>query len=157
MKKSLIARIVAVLSFFVIGIAAQFAIAQEVNDKMTQSQEERFNALGREIRCVVCASEPVATSSAKVAIDMRNVIKEHILKGESDDEIREFFATHYGEYVLLRPQVNKVTYILWLTPLLLLALGGVLLYVLRKDSAPNEVELNEDEIKEAQKILDDLK
>lgn len=126
--------------------------AQELNPK----QEERYNALGREIRCVVCQSEPVATSSAKIAIDMRDVIKERILAGDSDTQIRKYFADHYGEYVLLRPQVNKVTYLLWLAPILLLAFG--VLFAIKNITSQklNEETISEEELKQAEAIIKDM-
>ena len=126
--------------------------AQELNPK----QEERYNALGREIRCVVCQSEPVATSSAKIAIDMRDVIKERILAGDSDTQIRKYFAEHYGEYVLLRPQVNKVTYLLWLAPILLLVFG--VLFALKNVSNKKleEETISDEELKQAEAIIKEL-
>lgn len=143
MKKLIIA--------FLIFIATP-VFAQELNPK----QEERYNALGREIRCVVCQSEPVATSSAKIAIDMRDVIKERILAGDSDTQIRKYFADHYGEYVLLRPQVNKVTYLLWLAPILLLVFG---VFFALKNIGNKKIEeetLSDDELKRAEAIVKEL-
>ncbi len=136
---------------FLIFIASP-VFAQELNPK----QEERYNALGREIRCVVCQSEPVATSSAKIAIDMRDVIKERILAGDSDTQIRKYFADHYGEYVLLRPQVNKVTYLLWLAPILLLAFG--VLFAIKNITSQklNEETISEEELKQAEAIIKDM-
>lgn len=143
MKKLIIA--------FLIFIASP-VFAQELNPK----QEERYNALGREIRCVVCQSEPVATSSAKIAIDMRDVIKERILAGDSDAQIRKYFAEHYGEYVLLRPQVNKVTYLLWLAPILLLVFG---VFFALKNIGNKKIEeetLSDEELKQAEAIVKEL-
>lgn len=143
MKKLIIA--------FLIFIASP-VFAQELNPK----QEDRYNALGREIRCVVCQSEPVATSSAKIAIDMRDVIKERILAGDSDTQIRKYFADHYGEYVLLRPQVNKVTYLLWLAPILLLVFG---VFFALKNISNKKIEeeiLSDDELKQAEAIVKEL-
>lgn len=143
MKKLIIA--------FLIFIASP-VFAQELIPK----QEERYNALGREIRCVVCQSEPVATSSAKIAIDMRDVIKERILAGDSDTQIRKYFADHYGEYVLLRPQVNKVTYLLWLAPILLLVFGVFFALKNIGNKKTEEVTLSDDELKRAEAIVKEL-
>lgn len=126
--------------------------ARELSPKETA----RFNDLGKEIRCVVCESEPVATSSAQIALDMRQVIKDRIIAGDNDKQIRQYFAEHYGEYVLLRPQVNKATYLLWLTPLLLLIIG---VFFAIKLVAPKDIQektLNEDEIKKAESIISNL-
>lgn len=109
-----------------LGFVAVNAFAQDLDPK----QNERYNNLAQEIRCVVCQSEPVATSSAKIAADMRDVIKEHILKGESDNQIRKYFANHYGEYVLLRPQLSAATIALWASPFILLIMGGAVILLL---------------------------
>lgn len=143
MKKLIIA--------FLILIASP-VFAQELNPK----QEERYNALGREIRCVVCQSEPVATSSAKIAIDMRDVIKERILAGDSDTQIRKYFADHYGEYVLLRPQVSKATYLLWLAPILLLVFGMIFALKNVTNKKIEEETLSDDELKQAEAIIKEL-
>lgn len=143
MKKLIIA--------FLILIASP-VFAQELNPK----QEERYNALGREIRCVVCQSEPVATSSAKIAIDMRDVIKERILAGDSDTQIRKYFAEHYGEYVLLRPQVSKATYLLWLAPILLLVFGVIFALKNVTNKKIEEETLSDDELKQAEAIIKEL-
>lgn len=143
MKKLIIA--------FLIFIASP-VFAQELNPK----QEERYNALGREIRCVVCQSEPVATSSAKIAIDMRDVIKERILAGDSDTQIRKYFAEHYGEYVLLRPQVSKATYLLWLAPILLLVFGVIFALKNVTNKKIDEEVLSDEELKQAEAIIKEL-
>jgi cytochrome c-type biogenesis protein CcmH len=120
--------------------------------QMTPAQEHRYNQLGQEIRCVVCQSEPVATSSAKIAQDMRNVIKVRIMAGDSDDQVRQYFASHYGEYVLLRPQVNHATWALWLAPLFFLILGGVVVMGYFRNS-PQVVNTDDEE---ALKALDEI-
>ena len=113
------------------GLVATSAFAQSLEQKqLDPKQNERYNNLAQEIRCVVCQSEPVATSSAKIAADMRDVIKEHILKGESDNQIRKYFANHYGEYVLLRPQLGATTIALWAAPFILLIMGGAVILLL---------------------------
>lgn len=120
---------------------------------LNKQEEARFNDLGKEIRCVVCESEPVATSSAQIALDMRQVIKDRIIAGDDDKKIRQYFADHYGEYVLLRPQINKVTYLLWFTPILLLLFGTFFAMKLMSSKSVNDEVLNEEELKKAQEII----
>jgi cytochrome c-type biogenesis protein CcmH len=91
--------------------------------------EARAQNLSREIRCIVCENEPVALSSAEIAIDMRKAIRDRIAAGDTDAQVRRFFAARYGEFVLLRPKVGPETYILWGAPLFLLFLGGLGLYL----------------------------
>jgi cytochrome c-type biogenesis protein CcmH len=96
--------------------------------------EARAMTLAREIRCVVCENEPVSNSSAEIAVDMRNAIRARVAEGKSDDEVRAYFASRYGEFVLLRPRLSGATLALWAAPfaLLLVAGGFVLLRARRR-------------------------
>ena len=68
--------------------------------------EARAQALMREVRCVACENEPVSQSSAAIAEDMRARIREMIADGASDQEVRDWFESRYGEFVLLKPQAS---------------------------------------------------
>jgi cytochrome c-type biogenesis protein CcmH len=109
--------------------------------------EARAQSLAREIRCVVCENEPVALSSAEIAVDMRAAIRERVKAGDSDDQVRRFFADRYGEFVLLRPRLGVDTIALWATPFLLLLLGGGALIVMarRAKAAPVSPDVSDDE------------
>ena len=93
--------------------------------------ERRAEALDQEIRCVVCENEPISQSSADIALDMRNLVRERIRAGDSDDQIRRFFADRYGDFVLLRPRMDGSSALLWGAPLALLAAGAVLIAATR--------------------------
>lgn len=129
-------------------LLASPAMAQD----LSPNDEARFNELGKEIRCVVCESEPVATSSAKIAQDMREVIKDRIKAGDSDNEIREYFADHYGEFVLLRPTLNSATIALWLAPFLLLLLGAIAAFFHFRKPHEEVKELSQEELEEIEKF-----
>jgi cytochrome c-type biogenesis protein CcmH len=86
--------------------------------------EARAMTLAREIRCVVCENEPVSNSSAEIAVDMRNAIRARVAEGKTDDEVRAYFASRYGEFVLLRPRLSGATLALWAAPFALLLLAG---------------------------------
>lgn len=106
-----------------------FAFAAQADD------QERSQRLAREIRCVACENEPVSQSSAPIAEDMRKRIDQMIAQGATDQEIRDWFATRYGEYALFRPSSNSpIGIILWAMPFLLLAGGAWIVYLLK--SAP---------------------
>ena len=109
------------------------------------AQEARAQALAREIRCVVCENEPVALSSAEIAVDMRKAIRARVAAGDSDDQVRRFFAERYGEFVLLRPRVGLDTLALWGAPLVLLLMGGWGLYLASRQrisavAAPSDID-----------------
>lgn len=101
-------------------------------------EQERSQRLAREIRCVACENEPVSQSAAPIAEDMRERIDEMIAQGASDQEIRDWFATRYGEYALFRPSSSSpIGMILWATPFVLLACGAIIVYVLRATPKEN--------------------
>jgi cytochrome c-type biogenesis protein CcmH len=95
------------------------------------SQEARAQKLEQEIRCVVCENEPISQSTAEMALDMRKLVRERIATGESDDQIRHYFSERYGDFILLRPPVDPMTWLLWGGPLLMLGLGLIMALRLR--------------------------
>ncbi|AMS28792.1 MAG TPA: cytochrome c-type biogenesis protein CcmH [Hyphomonadaceae bacterium] len=130
------------LTLFAMGWLVLLAVpagVQAVEAPLTDpALEARAQSLAREIRCVVCENEPVALSSAEIAVDMRKAIRERIAAGDSDAQVRRFFADRYGEFVLLRPRIGLDTFALWGAPLALLLLGGLGLVIAsrRSQAAP---------------------
>ncbi|MGE3302386.1 MAG: cytochrome c-type biogenesis protein CcmH [Hyphomonadaceae bacterium] len=100
--------------------------------------EARARALDAEIRCVQCENEPISQSTADIAADMRGYVRERIAAGDSDDQIRAYFAARYGDFVLLRPRLSGENALLWLGPLALLAAGGALAWRLRRRASSAE-------------------
>jgi len=93
----------------------------------SQQQQERFNKLTEELRCLVCQNQNLADSDAPLAHDLRREVHEMVLAGRTNQQIKEFLVTRYGDFVLYRPPVQKNTYLLWLGPLILLLIGGLVL------------------------------
>src|SRR6202158_6096320 len=97
--------------------------------------ETRARALSRELRCMVCQNQSIDDSSAPLARDLRLLLRERIKAGNSDDEVRDFLVSRYGEFVLLEPRLNEHTFILWTLPALGLVIGGMALFLaLRRGS-----------------------
>jgi cytochrome c-type biogenesis protein CcmH len=119
--------------------------------------EARAQNLAREIRCVVCENEPVALSSADIAVDMRAAIRDRVKAGDSDAQVRRYFADRYGEFVLLRPRVGIDTLALWGAPLALLLIGAGALFVMSRKSRQPQPETDADEDIAAREALDRLK
>jgi cytochrome c-type biogenesis protein CcmH len=115
--------ILAVLLLASVGVAAQIQVNQEPLVFDTPEQQERFNSLTVELRCLVCQNQNLADSDAPLAHDLRDEIYKMMITGQSDDEIKTFLVERYGDFVLYRPPVKGNTMILWLAPALLL-LGG---------------------------------
>ena len=88
------------------------------------AEEARAQALMREVRCVACENEPVSQSAAPIAEDMRTRIREMVAEGRSDQEIRDWFVSRYGEFVLFRPPArDAASWLLWVLPFILLGAG----------------------------------
>ncbi len=99
--------------------------AQEPLVFASQQQQDRFDQLTRELRCLVCQNQNLADSDAPLAHLLRTEVFEMLQTGLSNDQIKQFLVERYGDFVLYRPPVQNNTYLLWLTPLILL-LGGAL-------------------------------
>jgi len=82
--------------------------------------ETRARDVGRSLRCVVCQNQSIEESDASLAKDMRVIVRERIASGESNAEIIEFMRSRYGDYVLLKPPVQRNTYLLWFLPILII-------------------------------------
>lgn len=103
--------------------AALFAFLAE-SPLADPAEEARAQSLMREIRCVACENEPVSQSSAAIAEDMRIRIREMVDEGATDTEVRDWFVSRYGEFVLFRPPARDLPgWLLWGLPFALLAAG----------------------------------
>lgn len=89
--------------------------------------EAQASALMETIRCLVCQSQSIADSNASMAGDMRSQIRQRILAGEKPEHIRKWLIERYGAWVTYEPPLEPLTWPLWAAPLLLLAVGYVLL------------------------------
>ncbi|MEM8920507.1 MAG: cytochrome c-type biogenesis protein [Pseudomonadota bacterium] len=92
------------------------------------AEEARAQALMQEIRCVACENEPISQSASDIARDMRRAVRNQIAAGAEDDEVRNWFAERYGDFVLFRPKASGGGALLWAFPFILLAgVGAVLM------------------------------
>jgi cytochrome c-type biogenesis protein CcmH len=95
--------------------------------------ETRARALSGELRCLVCQNESIDDSEAPLARDIRVLIRERIGKGESNDAVRAYLVSRYGDFILLKPPFKPETLLLWLSPVLTLGLGvAAALYARRR-------------------------
>lgn len=90
-------------------------------------QRQRFDHMMQEFRCLVCQNEDLASSDAKLADDLRQKMYQMVKAGKSDQAIKDYMVSRYGDFVLFKPGWNKLTYVLWMAPFLLLLLGFVVL------------------------------
>jgi cytochrome c-type biogenesis protein CcmH len=98
--------------------------------------EQRARTLGREIRCMVCQNQSIEDSEVGLARDLRLIVRERIVAGDSDAEVRTFLHARYGDFVLLKPPFSWSTAILWATPLIAVLAGlGLILGMRRRIAA----------------------
>ena len=99
--------------------------------------EKRLVLISEELRCLVCQNESLASSRAELANDLREEVRKLITQNLSDQQIKDYLVTRYGDFVLYRPQVKPLTWVLWFGPFLLLvvAVGGMFSYVRQRQSA----------------------
>jgi cytochrome c-type biogenesis protein CcmH len=116
--------------------------------------EARARALSKTLRCMVCQNQSIDDSNAPLARDLRLLLRERLKAGESDDEVRDFLVSRYGEFVLLEPRLNAHTVILWALPVLGLALGGItFLLAFRRKNRVGEIPLSPEEKQRLARLL----
>ncbi len=127
---------------FSLGNAFAKDAAPLADDPIT---EQRLISISEEMRCLVCQNESLAGSRSDLANDLRREIRILIKEGKSDDQIRSFMVERYGDFVLYRPPVKPVTWLLWIGPFVILGLGiaGLLMYLRRRNSSVPNVALTE--------------
>lgn len=115
--------------------------------------EERARALSQELRCPVCRNESIDESNAALSQELRIVLRERMLAGDTDQEALDFMVARYGEFVMLRPDTSGANVILWLAAPVLLLIALVIGWstIRAKRSAPEG--LSEAEKAELEKIL----
>lgn len=111
--------------------------------------EERARDISAGLRCVVCRNESIDESNATLARDLRLMVRERLVAGDSDTEVVAYVVDRYGEYVLLRPTMTGSNIFLWLAPgaLLLIGAGLSLVYIRKRagSAAPSEAALSAEE------------
>lgn len=113
-----------------------FAIDKHPIEFTNPSQAARYQKLIDEFRCVVCQNQSVADSNADLAQDVRDLVRNMVLQGKTDQQISAFLVERYGDFVLYNPPVKPVTYLLWVGPVVLLLIAvGFLISLIRRHAA----------------------
>ena len=117
--------------------------------------EQRLISISEEMRCLVCQNESLAGSRSDLANDLRREIRTLIKEGKSDDQIRNFMVERYGDFVLYRPPVKPITWLLWIGPFIILLIGIAVLftYLRRRNSAVTTIALSDDDNKRIDALL----
>jgi cytochrome c-type biogenesis protein CcmH len=118
--------------------------------------EERYHKLVTELRCLVCQNQTIADSNADLAKDLRREVRDMLVGGKTDEQIKEFMLARYGDFVLYRPPVKTTTVPLWIGPFVLLAIGLVVVAVMvRRRSRQAQPEMRSEDVERARKLLDE--
>lgn len=98
--------------------------------------ETRAENLFSQLRCLVCQNETIKDSDARIAHDLRLIVRTRLQQGQSDKEIIDFIHSRYGDFVLMKPPFNRSTWVLWLGPAVIFLLGGATIFhIIRKQRA----------------------
>ena len=102
-------------------------------DLLAEMQDEsaldiQVREIAKTLRCTVCQTENIWESGAPLAQQMRGVVRERLKAGHSPEDIKEYFLSRYGDYIMMQPPAHGVNWLLWVGPFILLLGGGLLLY-----------------------------
>jgi cytochrome c-type biogenesis protein CcmH len=130
------ARLISVLGMVATLAVVQAGLAVDPTEMPTPELEQRYLALTHELRCMQCQNESLADSPVELAADLRHEVRDMLLAGKSDAQVRAFMVARYGDFILFRPRFTLRTAWLWLAPGVLLVIGAlVLVRVIRQRAA----------------------
>ena len=92
-------------------------------DVLPPRLEARYQALTEVLRCPVCQNEPIATSQAQIAGALRKIVRQRLLAGESNQQIKQYMISRYGLFAVYKPPLERSTMLLWFGPFILLLIG----------------------------------
>jgi cytochrome c-type biogenesis protein CcmH len=137
-------------------IAAPLVHAVEPSERLSDpALEARARGLSKELRCLVCQNQSIDESNADLAHDLRLLLRQRLVAGDTDQQVLDYIAARYGVFVLLDPPFAPLTWVLWLTPpVLVLGGGGWLLFRARRRRVdPSVPDLTPDESERAALLL----
>jgi cytochrome c-type biogenesis protein CcmH len=138
------------LGFALLTVKASPVETFEFKDEVTKV---RFQALTKELRCPKCQNQNLADSNSPIAADLRKQVYQQLQQGKADSEIVDYMVARYGEFVLYRPRVSTLTYVLWFGPALILLLGAMVVVFILRSKAQNNNEIAQDLSAEQQEKL----
>jgi len=133
------------LFLFLLLAAPAYAISDPAEMLPNRGQEERAEAVGRQLRCLVCQNESIEDSNADLARDLRRLVRVQIAGGATDDQATAWVVARYGDFVRLRPPLNAETLLLWGSPVLAVGVGLAAVGMSRRRRVAGPAPLSEDE------------
>ena len=125
-------RPVALLLLASLAAAPAYAVSDPGELLADRQQELRAEAIGHQLRCLVCQNESVEESDADLARDLRRIIRQRVVAGDTDQQVTDWMVARYGDFVRLRPPFNAETFLLWGAPGLALLVGIAAVFVARR-------------------------
>ncbi|WP_419798136.1 MAG: cytochrome c-type biogenesis protein [Terasakiella sp.] len=130
------------MKFWLILWAALFVWTVQVSavepDEIMQDPalEARAREVSQDLRCVVCQNQSIDDSNSGIAKKMRVLVRDRIAQGDSNQEVKDYLVSRYGDFVLLKPPVKAKTMVLWFGPVLMIVIGlvGIILYYRRRSA-----------------------
>jgi cytochrome c-type biogenesis protein CcmH len=120
------------------------------------ADETRAQNVMKQLRCLVCQNQSIVDSDAGLARDLRVIVRERIVAGDSDDAVLSYMTDRYGDWVLLKPPFDGATVVLWLSPILLLLIGFFVVYRNQKSRKQASVDpLSDEENVKLKALLND--
>lgn len=123
------------LPFLLLGLlfaSPVHAVSDPTELLRDHTQELRAEAIGEQLRCLVCQNESVEQSDADLARDLRHIIRQRVVAGDSDQQVIDWMVARYGDFVRLRPPFTAATVLLWMAPVIALLAGGIAVVFARR-------------------------
>jgi cytochrome c-type biogenesis protein CcmH len=147
---------VCVASWLLLSCLAPLQAKEAVLSAEDPVLEKRLIHISEELRCMVCQNESLASSRAELANDLREEVRKLIREDKSDSQIKEYLVTRYGDFVLYKPEVKPLTWVLWFGPFLLLVLAimGMAYYLRQRQGVQKSSPvLSDEDRRKVQEIL----
>jgi cytochrome c-type biogenesis protein CcmH len=139
-------RLLRLALFVVLAFLPTWSLAVQPDEVMKDpALEARARTLSAELRCMVCQNQSIDDSDAALARDIRVLIRERIGQGESNDAVRAYLVSRYGDFILLKPPFKLETWLLWLSPALTLCAGLAAVLIARRRAPRTTPPLSADE------------
>ena len=131
-----------ILLWFGISVLSSGVLAAiDVYEFDTESQRQRYYQLVEELRCPKCQNQNLSGSNSQIAADLRRELYRLLIEGKTDLEIKHFMVDRYGDFVLYNPPLQSTTLVLWLLPLVLTAIGVLILLSILRQKAKQRANL----------------
>jgi cytochrome c-type biogenesis protein CcmH len=129
----------------IVGAGPALAVSSPQEMLANPRQEARAEAIGHQLRCLVCQNESVEESDADLARDLRHIIRTRVQAGDTNAQVISWMVARYGEFIRLRPPFDAQTLVLWLAPALALCIGALAILLTRRNRPVPAAPLTGDE------------